>query len=160
MCKQSTKREGLPTIWQVPDELWAWIVPILAELDPPSPTGRKRINARAALDAILFRRLAGVNGISYPKRFLMIARSIGPVLRWVQSGVFDRIWATLVERCTDLGSVNWEWQAADAAMGKARWGGSHWSESHRPGQTWGEAQPLGRGGFRTARCGGRGRQRP
>lgn len=59
MRKQSTKPEGLPTIWQVPDELWAWIAPILAELDPPRPTGRKRINARAALDAILFRRLRG-----------------------------------------------------------------------------------------------------
>ena len=53
MRKQSTKREALPTIWQVPDELWGRIASILAELDPPKPTGRKRINARAVLDAII-----------------------------------------------------------------------------------------------------------
>jgi hypothetical protein len=54
MRKQSTKREALPTIWQVPDELWGRIVPILAELDPPKPTGRKRINARAAFVSLPF----------------------------------------------------------------------------------------------------------
>jgi putative transposase len=29
----------------------------------------------------------------------------------------------LVEECEELGSVDWEWQAADTAMGKARMGG-------------------------------------
>lgn len=51
----------LPTIWTVPDDLWERIAPILADLDPPKPLGRSRIDARAALDAILYRpRLAGV----------------------------------------------------------------------------------------------------
>jgi putative transposase len=55
MRKQSTKREALPTIWQVSDELWGRIASILAELGPPKPTGRKRINACTALDPITFR---------------------------------------------------------------------------------------------------------
>lgn len=29
----------------------------------------------------------------------------------------------LIEECEELGSVNWEWQAVDTAMGKARMGG-------------------------------------
>jgi len=33
------------------------------------------------------------------------------------------IWALLVEECDSLGLVDWEWQAADGAMGKARLGG-------------------------------------
>lgn len=47
--------EDLPTLWEVPDTLWDHLVPILAELDPPKPTGRPRIDARRALEAINFR---------------------------------------------------------------------------------------------------------
>ena len=35
-------------------------------------------------------------------------------------GVLERIWASLIEECAELGGVEWEWQAADSAMGKAR----------------------------------------
>jgi len=43
--------------------------------------------------------------------------------RWEQNGVLDGIWAVLVEECEELGGVNWQWQSADAAMAKARFGG-------------------------------------
>ena len=43
--------------------------------------------------------------------------------RWIARGVFDRIWADLVDACAELAGVDWEWQAADGAMGKARFGG-------------------------------------
>lgn len=35
----------------------------------------------------------------------------------------ERIWAVLVEECEALGGVHWQWQAADGAMAKARFGG-------------------------------------
>ncbi len=35
--------------------------------------------------------------------------------RWRELGVFEKIWAVLVEECDELGAVNWEWQAADTA---------------------------------------------
>jgi hypothetical protein len=44
--------------------------------------------------------------------------------RWVRLGLFERLWAVLLEQCADLGGVNWEWQAADGMMGKARLGGT------------------------------------
>jgi putative transposase len=34
-----------------------------------------------------------------------------------------RLWAVLVDACDEMGGVNWQWQAADAAMGKAQMGG-------------------------------------
>lgn len=122
-AQSSMKRQALPTIWQVPDELWARIAPILAELDPPKPTGRKRISARAALDAILFRLRSGCQWNQLPKDFPDDSSVHRTFQRWVQLGLFDRIWAALVGACAELGGVNWEWQAADAAMGKARLGG-------------------------------------
>ena len=43
--------------------------------------------------------------------------------RWIRKGVFKRMWAVLIENCEELDGVNWEWQSADGAMGKARFGG-------------------------------------
>ncbi len=34
-----------------------------------------------------------------------------------------KVWAALVSECAELGGVSWEWQSADGAMGKARFGG-------------------------------------
>jgi hypothetical protein len=45
-------------------------------------------------------------------------------------GLFDYFWAALLTDCAELGGVNWEWQAADAAMSKARLGGSDWPQPH------------------------------
>lgn len=66
MTKQS---ESLPTIWHVSDELWQHIQPVLAELDPPKKTGRKRIDNRAALDAIIFRLRSGCQWNQLPSDF-------------------------------------------------------------------------------------------
>jgi putative transposase len=38
--------------------------------------------------------------------------------------MFARMWAVLGEACEDLDGVDWEWQAADSMMGKARMGGA------------------------------------
>ena len=40
------KKETLPTIWEVPDDLWQRIEPVILELDPPKPKGRKRVDQR------------------------------------------------------------------------------------------------------------------
>ena len=37
--------------------------------------------------------------------------------------MLEQVWAVLVEEWEELGGVEWEWQAADCAMGKARFGG-------------------------------------
>ena len=59
MGRKKKEAKPLPTIWRVPDEMWEVVEPVIAELDPPKATGRKRICARAALDAIIFRLRSG-----------------------------------------------------------------------------------------------------
>ncbi len=59
ISEHDSQGKPLPTIWRVPDELWEKIEPILAECDPPKSTGRRRIDQRAALDAIIFRLRTG-----------------------------------------------------------------------------------------------------
>ncbi len=62
MGRKKRPVKPLDTIWEVPDELWAKIAPILLEDAPPPPPekgGRKRIDWRQAFNAIIFRMRSG-----------------------------------------------------------------------------------------------------
>ncbi len=123
--REAPEKKPMPTIWRVPDELWEKIEPVLAEHDPPKNTGRPRADRRAALDAIVFRLRTGGQWNRLPREFPDDSTVHRNFQRWVDLGVLDRIWATLIEECEELGGVNWEWQAADgaASLGKARFEG-------------------------------------
>jgi putative transposase len=123
MAKRKRAVEPLPTIWRVNDELWDIIQPILAELDPPAATGRPRTGQREALNGIIYVMRTGGQWNQLPHQFGDDSSVHRTMQRWVTKGVFHRIWAVLIENCDELGGVNWDWQSADGAMGKARFGG-------------------------------------
>ena len=114
---------AMATIWTISDELWDIIAPILAEVDPPKQTGRPRVDARRTLDAILFRMRSGCQWDQLPRRFGPKSTVHDWFQRWAAGGIFEKIWALLVEECEELHGVQWKWQAADGALGKARLGG-------------------------------------
>lgn len=115
--------EPLPTIWTCPDDLWQLIKQILDELDPPRLGHRQRIDPRKALDGIIFRLRSGIQWNRLPRAFGDDASVHRTMQRWIKLGVFDRIWAMLIEKCDELGEVDWQWQSIDCAAGKARKGG-------------------------------------
>ena len=123
MARQKRKVKPLATIWEVGDELWKIIQPILIELDPPSWTGRDRVDQRAALNGIIYLMRSGCQWNHLPEQFGDDSSVHRTFQRWIRKGVLERIWATLVENCEELGGVDWRWQSADGAMGKARLGG-------------------------------------
>ena len=59
MSRNKRRPEVLPTIWRTPDDLWSMIKPVLDQFDPPKHFGRKRIDQREALDAVIFRMRTG-----------------------------------------------------------------------------------------------------
>jgi transposase len=124
-CKVHPDWATLATIWEVSDALWEVLGPLLAEVDSPKPTGRRRMQARPVLNAIFFRLRSGCQWNQLPERFPDDSTVHRTFQRWVRLGVFERLWAVLLEQCAELGGVDWQWQAADGAMGKARLGGSH-----------------------------------
>jgi putative transposase len=123
MARRKKSYAPLPTIWEVNDELWGIIQCILQELDPAAATGRPRTGEREALNGIIYQMRSGVQWNQLPKQFGDDSSVHRALQRWIGKGVFERIWAVLVENCAELGGVNWEWQSADGAMGKARFGG-------------------------------------
>ena len=117
------KRKTLPTIWEVPDELWKRMAPLILEMDPPKDTGRPRANPRNVMDAIIFRIRTGCQWNHIPQVYGDDSTIHRTFQHWVDIDLFPRLWALLVEECDEFGLVDWEWQAADGMMGKARLGG-------------------------------------
>ena len=163
MGRTARTAEPPETIWELPDDLWALIEPILLEDAPPAPKehgGRPRIDWRQASNGIIFRLRSGCQWNQLPERFGGDRSIHRWFQRWCRHGVFERIWAVLVEECDDLGAVEWKWQAADGRLGKARLGGGKdGQERHRSGQAEHQAERLGRGGRRAAGRGDRRGQR-
>jgi putative transposase len=124
MARTKRRVGKLPTIWRCPERLWNAIVhPLVMELDPPACTGRPRTDLRKALDGIIFVLRTGCQWNALPREFGDDSSVHRTLQRWIERGVLQAIWGVLIEQCEELGGVNWEWQSADAAMGKARLGG-------------------------------------
>lgn len=110
---------------RMPDWLWERIEPLLPGR-PAYPLGchNPRVSDRAAMDAILLVLRTGMqwnalNGIgicsssSAHRRFQ----------EWEQAGVFHEIWRQGLLDYDEVVGIDWEWLAADGAMGKAPLGG-------------------------------------
>ncbi len=120
---EATAEKPLPTIWELPDDLWERVEPILARRYPLAATGRPRADLRRVLDGIIYRMRSGVQCNQLPRRFGADSTVHGWFQRLVADGVLAEIWAELVRECDELDAVAWEWQAADAVMGKSRFEG-------------------------------------
>ena len=94
MARQGRKRKQqqmeLGVIWQIPDELWKRIEPILREYWPPKPTGRKVANWRAILNGIIFRMRTGCQWNQLLKQFGDDSTVHRWFQRWCKEGVMQR----------------------------------------------------------------------
>ena len=103
--------------------LWEQIEPILREFWPKKPTGRRVANWRKVLNGIIFRMRSGCQWDQLPSKFGPKSTVHDWFQRWSAGGIMERIWRVLTAACDELGGVDWQWQAADACLGKARFGG-------------------------------------
>lgn len=141
MARKKRVPASLPTIWRCPDDLWdEFIEPTLRRLDPPKKTGRKRIDQRLALDGMIYQMRTGCQWNALPREFGSDRSIHRTMQRWSEHGVLDEVIALLIDHCDELGDVEWEWQSADAAMGKARVGGLCRQKPDGSGQKRNQAQ--------------------
>lgn len=121
---EATAKRALPTIWEVPNELWERIEPILEYCYPIASTGRPRADLRLVFNGIIHRMRSGCQWNHLPRKFGPDSTVHGWFQRFVEDGVLEEVWAELVNECEQLGALDWEWQAADAVMGKSRFEGA------------------------------------
>ena len=128
------KTAVLETIWEVNDELWAIVEPILDEAYPAKTTGRPRVDFRRVFNAIIYRMRTGCQWNRMPPQLGSDSSNHRWFQKWREDGVLERVWAKLVGLCDELGGVDWDWQAADAMLGKARFGGAISAPTRRTGR--------------------------
>src|ERR671919_295787 len=61
------RKKRIPTLWEIPDQLWERIEKLIDDLDPPAPTGCKREDARKILDGLIFRFRTGCQWNHIPR---------------------------------------------------------------------------------------------
>ncbi len=120
---ETTCARALPTIWELPDELWERIEPILLKRYPPALTGRPRADLRRVLDGVIYRMRSGVQWNQLPRSFGADSTVHGWFQRFAADGILGEIWAAVAGECDELGAVLWEWQSADGVMGRSRFCG-------------------------------------
>ena len=123
MGKKTAERQEQATIWEIPDEVWPLIQTMLDEEYPAKRKGHRRVDLRRVLNGIIFRLRTGCQWRQLPQPLGDDSTVHRPCQQGCPRGILARVWAVLVEACDELGGVDWPWQAADAAMGKARMGG-------------------------------------
>jgi putative transposase len=85
-------------VTHVSDEAWEAVQPLLDEYDPPRRLGRKRIDQRQALDAIVYRIRSGCRWNHLPKEYPDDSSVHRTYQRWQRLGVLDRVLERLGER--------------------------------------------------------------
>ena len=97
------------SVERVTDEVWEAIRPILDRYDPPRRLGRKRIDQRAALDAIVYRLRSGCRWNHLPKEFPDDSSVHRTYQRWERLGILHRVMDALA------GGEGWRMHGGDGA---------------------------------------------
>ena len=109
--------------FDVPDDLWDLIEPLLPA-EPPKPKGgRPRVPDRVALAGILYRVRTGCQWKAAPSEFGSPSTLHRYFQEWTKKGVFLRLWKEALREYDALEGIDWGWQSLDGAMTKAPLGG-------------------------------------
>jgi transposase len=114
---------GIAPEYQVPDELWEHIKPLLPPRKQKKKSGRPRMDDRQAMAAIFYLLRTGCQWKALPRSLGATSTVHDRFQEWQRAGVFKRLWQAGVLEYDRVKSLNWEWQAMDGAMTKAPLGG-------------------------------------
>jgi transposase len=114
----------MSAVWQVRDELWEAVEPLLPEHRPDPRGGRPRIDDRVCFDAIVFVLFTGIAWRYLPRELgcapATAHRRLG---EWQHAGVFERLHRELLRRLNAAGRIDWSTGVVDASHLRALQGG-------------------------------------
>jgi len=109
--------------WRIPEVLWEKMKPLLPIRTPkPHPLGchRRRVDDRAAMNAIVFVLRTGCQWNALNATGICSSSSAHRrFLEWVEAGVFERFWRLGLLQYEALKGIDWSWLSMDGAMTKA-----------------------------------------
>lgn len=113
--------------WEVSDELWAKIAPLVpirirpegrAYLRKPGG-GRKPLSPRQVFGAIVYVLRTGCQWKALPRVYGSASAVHKRFQEWQRAGFFVTIWQAGLAEYDGMDGIGWEWQSIDGAMGKA-----------------------------------------
>jgi putative transposase len=128
---------GIDSSYEIPDELWNQIFPLLVHKPKrkkkKKKTGRPRMDDRKAMNAIFYIARTGCQWKALPQRSLGASSTVHDRFQeWRQDGVFKRMWIDGLKIYDKKVGINWKWQSMDGAITKAPLGGKKYrTKSHR-----------------------------
>jgi putative transposase len=112
------------TIWEIPDELWRVIEPLLPAEKPRGSAGRPALPNRQVLNGILHVLRTGCQWKSLKKDWFGASSSLHARFQaWQTSGLFGHIFRELVLYYHRRKRIYWRWQSIDSKSVPAPLGG-------------------------------------
>ena len=110
--------------WQVSDELWDQVAPLVPAAPSHARGGRPRMPDRQAFEAMIYVLRTGIQWKALPRALGAASTVHDRVQEWEQAGFFRALWQAGLTAYDELVGIAWDWQAADGAMTKAPFGGA------------------------------------
>lgn len=105
--------------WEVSDDLWEHVEPLI----PPAPShakgGRPRMSDRAAFAAIVYVLRTGIQWNALPREMGASSTVYDRFRQWEAQGFFQRVWQAELEHYDELIGIGWDWQSVDSSTVKA-----------------------------------------
>lgn len=112
------------SIWQVRNELWEVVEPLLPEHHPDPRGGRPRVDDRVAFGAIVFVLVTGIAWRHLPPELgCSPATAHRRLQQWQRAGVFGRLHRELLRKLNQAGRIDWSTAAVDGSHVRALQGG-------------------------------------
>lgn len=109
--------------FQIPDELWKRILPLLPPEKEKEKPGRPRMDDRQAMDAIFYVLRTGCQWKAIPRTLGASSTIHDRFQEWQKAGLFRKLWQAGVIEYNDVKGIDWEWQSIDGCITKAPLGG-------------------------------------
>jgi len=117
--------------FDVPDDLWSRIEPLLPVEAPKPKGGRPRVPDRVALAGVIYRVRTGCQWKALPPDFGSGSTCHLRMTQWIQAGVFTKVHEVLLRYYDRRRGIKWDFASLDSAMAKALKGGSTRARTRR-----------------------------
>lgn len=113
------------SVWQVRDELWEGVRPLLPEHRRDPRGGRPRVDDRVCFNAIVFVLFTGIAWQHLPREMgCSPATAHRRLTDWQAAGVWERLHRELLRRLNAAGRIDWSAAVVDGSHIRALLGGS------------------------------------
>src|SRR2546421_13035853 len=102
--------------WEVSEEVWEKVKPLIPAAPSHAKGGRPRMDDRRAFEAIVYVLRTGLQWNALPHELGASSTVHDRFQEWEAKGFFKALWQVGLQEYDELHGIEWEWQGVDGAM--------------------------------------------